>query len=130
MSEGPRWLDQADILVLHDYVIARTGGASGVRDLGLLASALDRPVNRHGYEGVTDLAVLAAAYAVGVAKNHPFVDGNKRTAFLALGLFLELNGDRLTAPDADATTTMLAVAAGEMDEPTLADWIRANSGAA
>ena len=99
--------------------------------MGLLESALARPLNRFAYEGVSDVAQLAAAYAFGIAKNHPFVDGNKRAAFLALGLFLglflDLNGWTLTATDEDATPTMYAVAASGMDEDTLAAWIRVNS---
>ena len=125
----PAWLALADLIELHDYVIARTGGASDIRDAGRLESALERPRNRFAYEGMEDVVELAATYAVGVAKNHPFVDGNKRAAFLALGVFLDLNGLQLTATDDDATATMLAVAAGEIDIEALADWVRANSAA-
>lgn len=129
MTAQPRWLAKTDIIELHDYVLARTGGSPGLRDDGLLESALARPFNRWSYEGAIDIRDLAAAYAVGLSKNHPFVDGNKRAAFLGMGLFLELNGWRLTAADDDAIATFYALAAGEADEPTLAAWIRDNSAA-
>ena len=106
--------------------MATHGGASGLRDEGLLESALSRPLNLVAY-GDPDVWELAAAYGVGLAKNHAFVDGNKRAAFLAVGMFLVLNGYRLTAPQADATLTMLAVAAGQMDEATFARWLRQHS---
>jgi death-on-curing protein len=122
----PRWITKLGVIVLHDMSIATDGGASGIRDEGLLESALDRPKNRFHYEGVTDLPALAATYAVGLAKNHAFADGNKRAAFIAAGLFLERNGLFLTATQADAALTMLAVAAGEIDIDQLADWIRRN----
>ena len=109
--------------MLHDESLAEHGGASGMRDEELLDSALARTLNLAAY-GAPDVAALAASYAVGLAKNHAFVDGNKRAAFLGLGLFLYLNGSKLTASQADATITMLAVAAGDIDEATLADWIR------
>ena len=127
MTVEPLWLAKADILELHDYVLARTGGAAGLRDEGLLESALARAPNRFGYENVDGLPELAAAYAFGIAKNHPFVDGNKRAAFLALGLFLDLNGLDLKATDGNATEVMLAVASSGMDERALAAWIRDNS---
>lgn len=127
MTVEPRWLTDPEIFELHSYVLARTGGSPGLRDAGLLSSALTRPVNRWCYEGVEDVRALAATYAVGLARNHPFVDGNKRAAFLGLGLFLELNGWMLLAADEDATRAMFAVASGEMDEGQLAAWIRANS---
>ena len=120
-----KWIDKRVLLLLHDESLAEHGGASGLRDEGLLDSALARPLNLVSYEK-PDVAALAACYAVGLAKNHPFVDGNKRAGFLAMGLFLFLNGRRLTATQADATVTMLAVASGEIDETALADWIRRN----
>lgn len=119
------WIDKRVLLLLHDESLAEHGGASGMRDEGLLDSALARPLNLALYEK-PDVAALAASYAMGLAKNHPFVDGNKRAGFLAMGLFLFLNGHRLTATQADATVTMLAVASGEIDESALADWIRRN----
>ena len=123
MSNNWIWLSKQALLLLHDESLAEHGGASGIRDEGLLDSALARPVNRSLYEE-TDLASLAASYAFGLAKNHPFVDGNKRAAFLALGLFVSLNGYRLKTTQLDATVAVLALAAGEVDEATFADWIR------
>ena len=121
-----RWIDRQALRLLHDESLAQHGGSSGLRDEGLLESALARPRNLAAY-GEPDVADLAASYGVGLAKNHPFVDGNKRAAFLAVGLFLALNGYRLVSSQADATLTMLAVAAGDIDEPTFAAWIRDHS---
>ena len=121
-----RWIDKRLLVILHDESLAEHGGASGIRDEGWLDSALARPLNLLAC-GEPDLAELAAACGVGLAKNHAFVDGNKRVAFLAVGLFLGLNGYRLIASQADATLTMLAVASSEMDEAAFALWIRANS---
>ena len=121
-----RWIDRRLLVTLHDESLAEHGGASGLRDAGLLESALARPLNLVAY-GDPDVADLAAAYAVGLAKNHAFVDSNKRAAFIAVGLFLRLNGHRLTASQADATVTMLGVAAGEINEPDLAQWLRTHS---
>lgn len=127
MSGEPRWISKEALLVLHDRSIALHGGAPGLRDEGLLESALARAPNRHHYEGETDLCALAATYLIALAGNHPFVDGNKRAAFLAAGLFLRRNGLRLTASQADAARRVLAVAAGDRDAVTLAEWLRANS---
>ncbi|MCU0928466.1 MAG: type II toxin-antitoxin system death-on-curing family toxin [Burkholderiaceae bacterium] len=121
-----RFVDRRALLLLHDESLAEHGGAPGLRDEGLLDSALARPHNLVAY-GDPDLAALAAAYGVGLAKNHPFVDGNKRAAFLAVGLFLALNGHRLVASQAEATLTMLAVAAGDLSEDDFAAWIRAHA---
>ncbi len=123
---GWRWIERRALLLLHDGSIAEHGGASGIRDEGLLDSALARPLNLVAY-GDPDWADLAASDGVGLAKNHPFVDGNKRAAFLAVGLFMALNGQRLVATQAEATLTMLAVAAGTLDEPGFAAWLRAHS---
>ena len=128
MTDEPRWLAKADV-ELHDYVLARTGGSPGVRDEGLPESALARPSNRWSFEGVEDIRELAATYGVGLAKNHPFIDGNKRAAFLCVGLFLELNGWRLTATDDDAVATFYAVASSGVDEDALAAWVNGNSAA-
>ena len=122
-----RWIDRRALELLHDESLAMHGGASGLRDEGLLESALARPLNLAAY-GSPEVWELAAAYGVGLAKNHAFIDGNKRAAFLGVGMFLALNGYRLTAPQADATLTMLAVAAGQMDETTFARWLRQHSG--
>lgn len=121
-----RWLDKSALLMLHGESLADHGGASGIRDEGLFDSALARPLNLLAY-GSPDYAELAAAYGLGLAKNHPFIDGNKRIAFIAVALFLGLNGYRLIASQVDAADTMLAVAAGEMEEATFAEWIRRHS---
>jgi death-on-curing protein len=120
-----RWVDKQLLLLLHDESLAEHGGSSGIRDEGLLESALARPLNLLDY-GTPDVFDLAGSYAFGLAKNHPFVDGNKRAAFLAVGLFLGLNGYRLVAPQADATLRVLALAAGECSESDFASWLRGN----
>ncbi len=117
------WLDRAVLIAAHDEQLAEHGGAAGFRDEGLFDSALARPLNLAAYES-PDVSALAASYAVALAKNHPFVDGNKRTAFVAMELFLWLNGRELNAGDAECVLAMLAVAAGEWDEATLAAWLR------
>ena len=121
-----RWIDRRLLVILHDESLAEHGGASGLRNDGRLESALAEPLNLVAY-GAPDVADLAAAYGVGLAKNHAFVDGNKRAAFLAVGLFLRLNGCRLNASQADATVTMLGVAAGEVNEADFAQWLRTHS---
>ena len=121
-----RWIDRQALVLLHDASLAEHGGSAGLRDEGLLESALARPQNLAAY-GSPDFAALAAAYGIGLARNHAFVDGNKRAALLGVGLFLALNGYRLVAEQADATLTMLAVAAGDVDEPSFAEWIRGHS---
>jgi death-on-curing protein len=121
------WVSRKALELLHDESLAEHGGAPGLRDEGLLDSALARPRHLVAYgQPEPDLAALAAAYGIGLAQNHPFVDGNKRLAFLAVGLFLLLNGHRLVATQAEATLTMFAVAAGELDEPAFAAWLRAH----
>jgi death on curing protein len=117
------WLDPQVLLSVHEEQLAEHGGASGVRDMGLFESACARPRHLAAY-GTPDAAALAAAYGYGLARNHPFVDGNKRTAFVAVELFLVLNGERLHAGDVDCVMTMLAVAAGELDEAGFAAWLR------
>ena len=121
-----RWVHRRALELLHDESLAEHGGASGLRDEGLLESALARPLNLAAY-GTPDVFALAAAYGVGLAKNHAFVDGNKRAAFLAAGLFLHLNGVSLVATQIDATQTMLGVAAGSLDEDAFAQWLRGHS---
>lgn len=123
MSE-PVWVLRDVLELLHSESIAEHGGAEGLRDEGLFESALARPRNLFAYETVDDPARLAAAYAYGLAKNHAFVDGNKRIAFIACGLFLRLNGWRLVADKSDAALTFIALAAGEKSEVDLTDWIR------
>ncbi len=123
----PTWLEIDAVLALHGETIATHGGAPGLRDRGLLESALARPVHRRLYESIEDIPALAASYAFGIARNHPFTDGNKRAAFLACIVFLEINGMRFEASEPDAATTFLALAAGELSEGELADWLGANS---
>lgn len=123
----PEWIETEVVKRLHDRSIALHGGLPGLRDEGLLLSALERPKNRYFYEDVEDIFVLAATYAVAVAANHPFADGTKRAAFLCLLLFLRLNGHRLNADRVDATRVIFAVAAGETGIEPLADWIRKNA---
>ena len=127
MSSEPRWVSKEALLALHGRSLALHGGASGLRDEGLLESALARPANRHHYEGVEDVCALAATYLVALASNHAFIDGNKRAAFLAAGLFLRLNGRRLVAAQADAARTVLTVAAGRRDLGEVAAWIQERS---
>lgn len=119
-----RWLNSREVLAMHARQIAEHGGADGVRDLGLLESALARPQNVHAYESAADLASLAAAYAFGIAKNHPFVDGNKRTALVAMRVFIILNAGELTATQEEKYLTIMDLAAGELSEDDLAAWIR------
>jgi len=120
----PSWLAKEALLLLHRESLSQFGGADGLRDEGLLDSALARPLNRYVYEQERDLCRLAAAYAKGIAQNHPFVDGNKRAAFTAAGVFLMLNGLELIAPPAMATVAMLDLAAGELAEEEFAAWLR------
>ncbi len=120
------WIERAVILAVHDMQLAEHGGGGGIRDVNLLESALARPLNLAGY-GEPDAAALAAAYGYGISRNHAFIDGNKRTGFVAAELFLRLNGYQLTADDADCVLTMLAVAAGDVTEDEFADWLRRHS---
>ncbi len=120
------WLDKLLILAVHDEQLAEHGGLSGVRDDGLLESAMARPEHLAAY-GEPDVAELAASYGYGIARNHPFIDGNKRTAFVAALLFLAFNYYSLQALDADKVIVMLKVAAGELTEAEFATWIRNNS---
>ena len=121
----PRWLDTTIVLDVHAEQLALFGGADGIRDLGLLESALARPINKFGY-GESDLAALAAAYAFGIARNHPFVDGNKRAAFASIIVFLGLNGFDFDVAPEQATAIILALAAGEVSEESLTRWIKDN----
>jgi death-on-curing protein len=114
---------------LHDESIAEQGGVEGIRDSGLLDSALARARNKFAYENETDLCRLAAAYAFGIAKNHPFADGNKRAAFLAALTFMRINGLRATADQVAATKIMYDLASDEVDEDAFAAWLQANSAA-
>jgi death-on-curing protein len=119
----PRWITKQGLILLHDRSIALHGGIEGLRDEGLLESALARPQNRFFHENVQDLPPLAAAYAEAISANHPFADGDKRAAFLAAGLFLRKNGLALRAPQAEAALTILALAAGKLSADELSRWI-------
>lgn len=120
------WIDAVVIRAIHEEQLSEHGGGMGTRDEGLLESALARPMQLAAH-GTPDVAALAAAYGYGLAKSHPFIDGNKRTAFVAVELFLALNGSQLTASDTDCVMTMLALAASDIDEHAFADWIRRHS---
>jgi death on curing protein len=121
----PEWLTVAMIVAIHDEQLLVHGGPSGIRDSGLLESALDRPRNKWAYENA-ELPELAAAYGYGIAKNHPFADGNKRTSLLAIYTFLGINGVNFVVPEADAAAMVFALAAGEVSEDSLGRWIRDN----
>jgi len=123
----PKWLKHNVVSHIHNLLLIEHGGPSGTRDESLLHSALDRPRNKFTYEIDCTLHDLAAAYTFGIARNHPFVDGNKRTAFVCGALFLELNGFVVTASEADAVVAIETVAAGSMNELQLAEWFRLNS---
>lgn len=119
----PVWLLREAVIATHERLLAEFGGASGVRDVGLLDSGLARAENLHAY-GQPSVFELAAAYAFGVVKNHPFIDGNKRTGFTIAAFFLELNGETFRASEVDATIQTLALAAGELGESGYADWLK------
>ncbi len=122
------WISENVVVAIHEEQIAENGGGLGIRDRGLMESALARPRNPAAYSatGELDTAALAAAYAFGITRNHPFVDGNKRTGFVLLELFLNLNGLDLTADDVDCVTMMLSLASGTLTEQELAAWVRAH----
>lgn len=124
-APGWRWIGEASVLAIHDEQIAEHGGMPGLRDEPLLLSALARPQNLVAYAN-PDLAELAASYAVGLTRNHPFLDGNKRTAWVVAETYLVKNGHELFASDREGVTTMLAVADGSMPEPDFAAWLRSN----
>lgn len=123
----PRWVRRTVVLAIHADQVRRHGDSLGVRDEGLLDSALERTPNCWHYDPGADLAALAAAYGAGIAKNHPFVDGNKRTAFQIMYVFLGLNDLRLVADEPDVVALMLDVAGGGLNESELADWLRARA---
>jgi death-on-curing protein len=124
---APKWVTASIATAIHDEAIYEFGGLAGVRDSGLLQSALDRPRNLFAYEPGSSIFELAAALCVGIAKNHPFHDGNKRTALLATRAFLYLNGQELEPTQADEVSTLVAVADGSLDERRLAEWLKRNS---
>jgi death-on-curing protein len=123
MAESLKWLSKQALLLAHEESLQEHGGMRGMRDEGLLDSALARPHHLLTYQPSTSLAQLAAAYVFDITKNHPFADGNKRAAFVTLGLFLPPNGWKLQAASIDAFTTIMALASGQMDEEALAAWI-------
>jgi len=124
-SKEPSWLSYEQVVAIHSRQLRRFGGAPGLRDEGMLRSELKRPINKWQYEQA-ELPELAAAYAFGLAKNHAFVDGNKRIAFMAMIVFLRLNGIQFAPQPAHATAIILALAAGEVSEESLTRWIRDN----
>jgi death on curing protein len=125
MPAPPKWLTYEQVVAIHSRQLRRFGGGAGLRDDGLLRSALERPINKWHYEQA-ELPLLAAAYAFGLAKNHPFVDGNKRIAFMTMMIFLRRNGIKFAPDQAQATKIILALAAGEVSEESLTRWIRDN----
>lgn len=126
-SLNPRWLLKQAVIAMHDELIALHGGSSGIRDDGLLESALARPMNVYSYNNEATIFDLAASYGEGLCKNHAFVDGNKRIALVATAVFLRLNGHQLIAPEAAAATLFEELAAGNVDNDTLCAWLKANS---
>jgi death-on-curing protein len=123
----PIWLSRQILMLLHGEALAEHGGLDGVRDLGLLDNALNRPANRLAHEGERDLCRLAAAYASGIVRNHPFADGNKRAAFIAAVMFLELNGVSVDLDEGEAIAATLDLAAGDLPEEGFAAWLRDNT---
>ena len=122
------WLNRAVIIAIHEVQLAEHGGGTGVRDAGLLDSALGKPQQLNNYgEPPPDAAALAASYGYGISRNHPFIDGNKRTGYVAAELFLRLNGWRLNADDASCVVTMLGVAAGDITEEAFAAWLQTHA---
>lgn len=123
----PKWLTLDMVLAFHDEQLVMFGGGEGLRDLGLLESGLARAVNRYHYEPASTVFELAAAYGIGITKNHPFVDGNKRTGLISMHVFLALNGWNLDPDQIDEVQTILKLAAGEVEEAELSRWFEANS---
>jgi death-on-curing protein len=126
MKKEPLWIEARDVLAIHDRLLALHGGATGLRDRGLLESALARPRQHHAYADTSDVVEMAALYAAGIVRNHPFVDGNKRTGFVIGVLVLELHVFDFTAGEADATQAVMALAAGTLDEAGYTAWLREN----
>ena len=126
-SQEPRWIEERDVLAIHDRLLALHGGATGLRDRGLLESALARPRQHNAYAGTSDIVEMAALYTAGIVRNHPFVDGNKRTGFVIGVLFLELHGFDFKAREANATQAIMALASGTLDEAAYTAWLRENA---
>ncbi|MGZ9148239.1 MAG: type II toxin-antitoxin system death-on-curing family toxin [Candidatus Deferrimicrobiaceae bacterium] len=127
MTRRVRWIPDAAVRAMHQELIAEHGGKPGIRDPGLLSSALARPRNRRLYGASRSLFDLAAAHGIAITANHPFVDGNKRVALAVLYVFLERNGYRMEAPETDAVDVMIRLAAGQLDEPGLSAWLKEHS---
>lgn len=125
-SKEPFWIEVRDVRAIHDRILAIHGGPSGLRDHGLLESALARPRHHHAYSGPKEIVKMAALYTAGIVRNHPFIDGNKRTGFVIGVLFLEINGFTFNASEADATQAVMGLAAGTLDEAAYASWVEAN----
>jgi death-on-curing protein len=121
------WIEERDVLAIHDRLLAAHGGASGLRDEALLQSALARPRQHHAYADSPDIIEMASLYAAGIVINHPFVDSNKRAGFVVGALFLELNGFKVIASEEGATHAVLGLAAGSLDESAFTAWLRSNS---
>ena len=126
-QKEPAWLEERDALAIHGRVMAIHGGATGLRDRALLQSALARPRHHHAYAATPDITQMAALYTAGIVRNHPFVDGNKRTGFVLGILFLELHGFKFTASEEDAAQAVFALASGTLDESSYAAWLRAHA---
>jgi death-on-curing protein len=126
-KKEPLWIEERDVLAIHDRLLAIHGGAPGLRDRGLLQSALTRPRQHHAYADSRDIIAMAALYTAGIVGNHPFVDGNKRTGFVIGVLFLELHGFVLKASEEDATRAVFDLAAGTLEETAFAAWLRRNA---
>ena len=126
-SKEPLWIELRDVLAIHDRLLAAHGGAQGLRDLGLLQSALARPRQHHAYANTAGIVELASLYTAGIVRNHPFVDGNKRTGFVVGVLFLELHSLEFVASEEDATQAVLDLASGKIDETVYTSWLRPNS---
>ena len=126
-NKDPLWIEERDVLAIHDRLLAAHGGAQGLRDQGLLQSALARPRQHHVYANTAGIVELASLYTAGIVRNHPFVDGNKRTGFVVGVLFLELHGFDFTASEEDATQAVLDLASGKTDEAGYTSWLRSNS---
>ena len=126
-KKEPLWIEERDALAIHDRLLALHGGATGLREQGLLESALARPRQHHTCAGTADIVALAAPYSAGIVRNHPFVDGNKRTGFVIGVLFLELHGYGFKASEEDATQAVMGLAAGTLDELAYTAWLRANA---
>jgi death-on-curing protein len=126
-KKEPLWIEERDVLAIHDRLLALYGGATGLRDRGLLESALARPRQHHAYADTSDAVEMAALYTAGIVRNHPFVDGNKRTGFVIGVLFLELHGFDFKASEANAARAVMALAAGTLDEGGYTAWLRENA---